>query len=172
MRMVLPFNLKFWHGTLLQRKHIKNNAPVSKRDYLRGKELSNDLMESVYHEDGRVIKSGNTWQYEYWLKDHLGNIRATFSDANGNNIITDNERKSRNDYYSFGLEWNNRWDLSDTISPLNLKRYNGKELVTEINLDVLELPCQNDGSSFRSFLDTRYIVTYYAILERIFLWIK
>ena len=34
-------------------------------------------------------------------------------------------------------EWNNHWELSDTISPLNLKRFNGKELWTEMDLNLL-----------------------------------
>ncbi|MBK8626934.1 MAG: RHS repeat-associated core domain-containing protein [Saprospiraceae bacterium] len=72
--------------------------------------------------------------YEYHIKDHLGNVRVTFEDLNNNGNITSNEIKSRNDYYSFGMEWNNRWELSDTISPENLKRYNGKELFSEMNL--------------------------------------
>ena len=27
-------------------------------------------MESIMHNDGRVIKSGNNWKYEYHIKDH------------------------------------------------------------------------------------------------------
>ena len=65
----------------------------------------------------------------------MGNIRVTFSDDNSDGIP---ETKSINDYYSFGMEWNNRWELSDTISPVNKYRYNGKEYVEEMgwkNLD-------------------------------------
>ncbi|MFZ1704845.1 MAG: RHS repeat-associated core domain-containing protein, partial [Saprospiraceae bacterium] len=122
-------------GSLLQRKYLKNNAQISKRDYLRGKEYKSDILESIYHKDGRVIqKGGNTYQYEYHIKDHLGNVRVTFEDMNANGIISSNEIKSRNDYYSFGMEWNNRWELGDTILPENLKRYNGKELFSEMDL--------------------------------------
>ena len=45
----------------------------------------------------------------------MGNIRVTFSDDNSDGIP---ETKSINDYYSFGMEWNNRWELRDTISPV------------------------------------------------------
>jgi len=121
-------------GTLLQRKYIKNNVEVSKRDYLRGKEYKSDILESIYHADGRVIKKGSLFTYEYHIKDHLGNIRVTFVDDDANGLITGTELRSRNDYYSFGMEWNNRWELGDTISPENLKKYNGKELFSEMNL--------------------------------------
>jgi len=116
-------------GTLLQRNYLKNNASISKIDYLRGKELKNGIMESVFHSNGRVIKAGSIWKYEYYITDHLGNVRVTFDDANGDGYA---DRKSLNDYYAFGMEWNNKWELSDTISPENRYRYNGKEFVEEM----------------------------------------
>jgi RHS repeat-associated protein len=67
----------------------------------------------------------------------MGNVRVTFYDNNCNGLLVSDEIRSRNDYYPFGLEWNNRWELSDTISPLNLKRYNGKELWTKMDLNLL-----------------------------------
>ncbi len=123
-------------GTLLQRKYLKDGVQISKRDYLRGKEYKSDILESVYHADGRVIKKGSLFTYEYHIKDHLGNVRVTFEDLNNNGNITSNEIKSRNDYYSFGMEWNNRWELSDTISPENRYRFNGKERWQEMNLSL------------------------------------
>ncbi|MBK8626936.1 MAG: hypothetical protein IPN86_15625 [Saprospiraceae bacterium] len=81
--------------------------------------------------------------YEYHIKDHLGNVRVTFEDLNNNGNITSNEIKSRNDYYSFGMEWNNRWELSDTISPENGYRYNGKEYVEEMGLNSLLYGARN-----------------------------
>jgi RHS repeat-associated protein len=125
-------------GTLLQRKYIKDGVQISKRDYLRSKEYMNDMLESVYHNNGRALPNGGLFNYEYHIKDHLGNVRVTFEDFNSNGTITFNEIKSRNDYYSFGMEWNNKWEQIDTLSPLNLKRYNGKELFTEMNLGMLD----------------------------------
>ena len=117
-------------GSLLQRKYLKNNIIITKTDYLRGKEYISDILESVHHEDGRAIKTGSSWLYEYWIKDHLGNVRVTFADHGGDGTLSHSDDiRSRNDYYSFGMEWNNRWELSDTISPVNKYRYNGKEYV-------------------------------------------
>ncbi len=130
-------------GTILQRKYLKDGVQISKRDYLRGKELKNNILESVYHNDGRAIKSGSNWKYEYHIKDHLSNVRVTFEDMNANGIVTSNEIKSRNDYYSFGMEWNNRWELSDTISPENGYRYNGKGYVEEMGLKLLDFANRN-----------------------------
>ncbi|MBK7634669.1 MAG: hypothetical protein IPJ13_10510 [Saprospiraceae bacterium] len=72
----------------------------------------------------------------------MGNIRVTFSDDNSDGIP---ETKSINDYYSFGMEWNNRWELSDTISPVNKYRYNGKEFVEEMGWKNLDYGLRNMG---------------------------
>ena len=113
-------------GTLLQRKYLKNNIVITKTDYLRGVEYKSDTLESVHHPDGRAIKSGSDWIYEYWIKDHLGNVRVTYRDNNGDNIIdfSDHGSTSVHNYYTFGMEWIN---LADTLQPRNLYRYNGKE---------------------------------------------
>ena len=124
-------------GSLLQKKHLKNNATISKIDYLRGVEYKNGVIEAIYHNDGRVVKTGaTTYSYEYWLKDHLGNVRTTFADDNGDGLILGNERRSRNDYYSFGMEWNAVWQSGETYSPGNKYKYNGKELHEEMDLKL------------------------------------
>src|SRR5690606_37401005 len=33
----------------------------------------------VNHEEGRVVMSGTQGEYQYHLKDHLGNVRLTFT---------------------------------------------------------------------------------------------
>lgn len=109
---------------------------VSKTDYLRGKELKNGVMESVYHRDGRAVKNGSSWQYEYWLKDHMGNTREIFSDANGDGVITGTERRGQVDYYNYGMEWNGMWSRHENTSPENKYRYNGKEKWDEMALGL------------------------------------
>ena len=122
-------------GSLLQRKYLKNNIIITKTDYLRGVEYKSDTLESVHHPDGRAIKSGSDWIYEYWIKDHLGNVRVTYRDKNGDNIIdfSDQGSTSVHNYYTFGMEWIN---LADTLQPRNLYRYNGKEMIEEMDLNL------------------------------------
>jgi hypothetical protein len=50
----------------------------NKVDYIGEKEFLNDTLEYIHHGDGRVIKNCTVFQYEYKIKDHLGNVRATF----------------------------------------------------------------------------------------------
>ncbi len=80
--------------------------------------------------EGRIIKSGSTYLYEYNLKDHLGNTRVSFQ-ANGSTpTVLQNQ-----DYYPFGMTMN-------LIQNDNRYLYNGKELQDDVingdNLDWLD----------------------------------
>ena len=35
----------------------------------------------IQHEEGRLVTGMNGWEYQYHLKDHLGNVRTTFTTA-------------------------------------------------------------------------------------------
>ncbi|MBK7638387.1 MAG: hypothetical protein IPJ13_32055 [Saprospiraceae bacterium] len=108
----------------------KNNIIITKTDYLRGVEYKSDTLESVHHLMAVPSRAENDWIYEYWIKDHLGNVRVTYRDNNGDNIIdfSDQATTTAHNYYTFGMEWIN---LADTLQPRNLYRYNGKEYVEE-----------------------------------------
>ncbi|WP_186452503.1 DUF6443 domain-containing protein [Chitinophaga polysaccharea] len=76
------------------RKTVTDNtttpAKVTTTDYLGSQVYSNDTLQLISHEDGRirtVFKTGQplTYAFDYFVKDHLGNIRmvlGTQSDAN------------------------------------------------------------------------------------------
>jgi len=99
---------------------------VTTKDYLGGIEYNNGTVEAVYHEEGRATPQGTTWQYEYSLKDHLGNTRVIFTDANEDGTP---EIIQEADYYPFGM----RHDKVTTAT--NHYLYNGKELNEDLGLD-------------------------------------
>ena len=39
----------------------------------------NDTLKFINTEEGRVVMTGSTPEYQYHLKDHLGNVRLTFT---------------------------------------------------------------------------------------------
>lgn len=94
---------------------------------------TNDL-KYIMAEKGRLVADGSAFNYEYNLKDHLGNTRVVFVDANDNGTIENNttEIPQYSDYYPFGLLHNRTATLTDD----NRRLYNGKELQSEtFNLD-------------------------------------
>ena len=72
-------------------------------------------LEYILHSEGKALKNGSSFNFEYNLKDHLGNTRVVFNE-------TGNEVQSA-DYYPFGLAFHFADNGSD-----NKYLYNGKEM--------------------------------------------
>ncbi|WP_447768541.1 DUF6443 domain-containing protein [Sphingobacterium faecium] len=100
---------------------------VAKTDYVNGIQYKNGSIEFIQTEEGRILFSGSSYIYEYFLQDHLGNTRAVV-DHNGT-------IKQIQDYYPFGMEMN-QGNALNTAS--NLYKYNGKEKQVEMGLDQLD----------------------------------
>jgi RHS repeat-associated protein len=59
---------------------VSKNTIVNKRtDYAGEFFYENDVLKFINHEEGRVIMETGTPEYQYHLKDHLGNVRLTFT---------------------------------------------------------------------------------------------
>jgi RHS repeat-associated protein len=125
-------------GRLLQRKYSTDGKLVRKTDYLIETEVMNGIMDAVYHSDGIVKKEGGIWQYDYYLKDHLTNVRTVFRDEDANGYISTSEIRQRNDYYAFGMEHKGSTLGSVNPSKANRYKYNGKEIVNEMDLSVYD----------------------------------
>ena len=94
------------------------------RDYVDGIEYSNTGIELIRTEEGIARRSGSSYNYEYNLTDHLGNVRYSFmKDANTGQP----SRLQSDDYYAFGMRKSNA-----PVSLNNKYLYNGKELQDEL----------------------------------------
>ncbi|NQD72836.1 RHS repeat-associated core domain-containing protein, partial [Sphingobacterium shayense] len=96
-------------------------------EYVDGIQYKNGIIEFIQTEEGRILPSGSSFIYEYFLKDHLGNTRAVIDHTGA--------VKQIQDYYAFGMEMNTGAGLN-TAS--NLYKYNGKEKQVELKLDQLD----------------------------------
>ena len=92
-------------GTKLTRKIKQGNGATQQTSYegsfVYQTDANNKLALSYFAhtQGGRVTVTNNIYKYEYFLADHLGNVRATFgADQNGNLDIL-----QTTDYYPFGL---------------------------------------------------------------------
>jgi len=109
-----------------------------RRDYLEGLEFLNGELEAAYLKEGRLYYfAPDSSRYEWALKDHLGNIRVTFTDKNGNGRVDldgDPEKSEilqENHYYPYGMRMNGPWMESRIV---NRYQYNGKEKIEELEL--------------------------------------
>ena len=75
------------------------------------------------------------WQYNYVLKDHLGNTRVTFADTTGNGLIDPTiEIAQINHYYPYGFNMDGNWNgASPNVK--NKYQYGDKELQTDFGLN-------------------------------------
>ena len=64
---------------LRQQVYAASNALKKNTDYAGEFFYENDTLKFINHEEGRIVMTGPTPEYQYHLKDHLGNVRATFT---------------------------------------------------------------------------------------------
>jgi RHS repeat-associated protein len=104
------------------------------RYYVSGFEYNNSkVLEFFPTEEGRVVMNSGTPEYQYYMKDHLGNIRMTFTTKNESDeaIATLEEAKklSEQDQFSrFHMArriYSSLFDRSNGASPGYAQRLNG-----------------------------------------------
>jgi RHS repeat-associated protein len=104
-------------------------------DYVGGVEYKNNSLERIPNTEGAVTKNtAGVYEYEYVLRDHLGNTRATFSDANNDGIVTSTDIRQINHYYPFGMNMEGNWTPKGANGEGNKYQYNGKELNEDFGL--------------------------------------
>ena len=115
------------------RKIANNNGTVTTYDYVNGVEYTNNTLERIPHTEGEIVKDGSgNYVYEYTLKDHLGNTRVTFGDADNNGIVENSDIKQINHYYPFGL---NMEGPGFGAQGVNKYQFGEKELNTDFGLN-------------------------------------
>lgn len=66
-------------GRKLRQEVSKNSVLEKTTDYTGEYIYENDTLRFINNEEGRIVPDGNGWEYQYHLKDHLGNVRMTFT---------------------------------------------------------------------------------------------
>ena len=118
---------------------LENTTLETERNYISGffyetDHLTGDSRELLHfaHEEGRVLKQGHVYRYEYNLTDHLGNVRVSFADVDEDGSIDETmEVLTSQSFYPFGLRHGGTFAQSGVA---NRYRYNGKELQDELGL--------------------------------------
>jgi RHS repeat-associated protein len=69
-------------GNKLEKRTVEDSPSKSTRTtYLGGNVYQNDTLQFLAHEEGRVRKrSDNSYVYDYFVKDHLGNTRVVLTE--------------------------------------------------------------------------------------------
>lgn len=89
----------------------------------------NGDLQYILMGEGRIVHEERGFRFEYFMKDHLGNTRATYAQAApGLPMVAEYQH-----YYPFGMQLETLGYSSGFDLPNNY-RYNGKELQPEYNL--------------------------------------
>jgi RHS repeat-associated protein len=107
---------------------LSKAAGANTKNYVSGIEYTGANLEAIYHGEGRLTPNGGNFYYEYTLKDHLGNVRASFR-ANGAAVTFLEETH----YYPFGMQMEG---LSTTAVTNNAYKYNSKEWNNDFGLGL------------------------------------
>lgn len=93
--------------------------------------------------EGYVEPSGSSFKYVYQYKDHLGNVRLSYSDANNDGTIVNSEIIEESNYYPFGLRHNGYNTPASFYNVAQKYKYNGKELQDELGLNMYDYGARN-----------------------------
>ncbi|MCX2682161.1 hypothetical protein OOZ15_19625 [Galbibacter sp. EGI 63066] len=102
----------------------------------------NDQLQFFSHAEGYVTPSGSGgYDYVYQYKDHLGNVRLSYMDANNNGSVTTDEVIEESNYYPFGLQHKGYGPGISSLGNDVAQRwkYNGIELEESLDLDLYEM---------------------------------
>lgn len=69
-------------GKLRQEVFTSANVLEKRSDYAGEYFYENDTLKFIQHEEGRAVMLDGVPEYQYHLKDHLGNVRLTFTTKN------------------------------------------------------------------------------------------
>ncbi len=113
-------------GTKRAKQTKIDGSPLNQSDYIANFVYENNQLQFILTSEGRIMmQNEDTYEYQYFLKDHLGNTRITM---NQNGTVLQEDA-----YYPFGM--NIAGLSSANSSPENKYKYNGKELQDEFELD-------------------------------------
>ncbi|WP_159439408.1 DUF6443 domain-containing protein [Tenacibaculum agarivorans] len=102
-------------------------------------------LEFFSHAKGYVARSGNTFKYVYEFKDHLDNVRLSYTDNDGNGSIATSEIIEEKNYYPFGLAHRGYNSIVRPYGNNTAQKFgfNGKELNEELGLEWIDFEARN-----------------------------
>ncbi|CAM1367598.1 RHS repeat-associated core domain protein-containing protein (modular protein) [Tenacibaculum litoreum] len=142
------------------RKIINDNGNITTLDYANGYTYENNELQYFPTAEGYVKKDNTGFKYVYQYKDHLGNVRLSYTDNNSDGVITvssdpnTNEIIEESSYYPFGLKhegYNTAKNIGIGSHIAQKFGYVGQELEESLNLNLLEMDWRQYDSTIGRF---------------------
>ncbi|WP_109851009.1 DUF6443 domain-containing protein [Aquimarina sp. AU58] len=149
-----------YDATGVKLKKVTTEGSSSTTEYAGNYVYKNGTLEFFNHPEGIVEHEADGYKYVYQFKDHLGNIRLSYSDRDNDGKIDlegvgedlDNDNRveeyeiiQEKNYYPFGLQ--QKYGGNDPRSAVNGREhnygYNGKEENSELGLRWMDYGARN-----------------------------
>ncbi|KZE82270.1 hypothetical protein AV926_07175 [Myroides marinus] len=123
-------------------KKVTEKGVVTLTDYLGGFQYVKGKLSFLPTAEGFFNTETNAYVYQY--KDHLGNVRLSYSDKSGDNTIqSSTEIIEDTNYYPFGLAHKGYNQKNDALMKDYKYQYNGKEKQEELGLNFYDYGARN-----------------------------
>ncbi len=115
------------NGQKLQKVVSNNRGNGLTTDYIGSFVYKDNEPDFIFTPEGRIVPNGDgSFSYEYYLVDHLGNTRVSFSQTG--EVLQDNS------YYPFGMSMGDALSFQSNLAKDNKYLYNGKEFQDDFGL--------------------------------------
>ena len=134
------FDLSSWTPTTITTQYAGN--------YI----YENNTLKFFSQPEGYIEPTTTGFDYVYQYKDHLGNVRLSYSDSNHNGSVNVFEIVEENNYYPFGLQhkgYNNVVNGTEN----NYKTFQGQEIHKELGLNWIEFKYRNYDPTIGRFFN-------------------
>ncbi|MEW7278453.1 DUF6443 domain-containing protein [Aquimarina sp. 2201CG1-2-11] len=132
------------NGTKLK-KIVPEGSSLTTTVYAGGYVYKNDQLQYIRTPEGYVTPEDTRYKYVYQYKDHLGNVRLSYTDADNNGTVEQSEIIEESNYYPFGLKMRGYNEIvsSHGNSTAQLIGYGGKEQQSELGLEWMDFGARN-----------------------------
>ncbi|WP_160112005.1 DUF6443 domain-containing protein [Aquimarina sp. AU58] len=152
-----------YDATGVKLKKITTEGSSSTTEYAGKFVYKNGNLEFFNHTEGIVEKEADGYKYVYQFKDHLGNIRLSYKDADKNGSITQSEIVQEKNYYPFGMTHSG---YNTMLRGRNHNYgYNGKEEQDELGLDWMDYGARNYDTSLGRWMNLDPLAEQYLSLS-------
>ncbi|MEW7281090.1 peptidoglycan DD-metalloendopeptidase family protein [Aquimarina sp. 2201CG1-2-11] len=124
-------------------------------EYAGGYIYKNGNLEYFSTSEGYVTPENGGYKYIYQFKDHLGNVRLSYTDADNSGTVEQSEIIEESNYYPFGLTHRGYNEIvsSHGNSTAQLIGYGGKEQQNELGLEFLDFGARNYDASIGRWMN-------------------
>ena len=143
-----------------QQKVVTDSGVTTITAYTGGTVYENGSLKFINHAEGYIEPDGaGSYDYVYQYKDHLGNIRLSYSDSNGDGVVAISELIEESNYYPFGLlhrGYNNVTNGTEN----RLLTFNGVELEESLDLNMYEMDLRHYDPAIARFTSIDPVIHY------------